>query len=631
VPVLLPLGLDTTRLNRLPRASLAIAGLCVIAFLFTECSGAGSAVQSAAEECERYYSDHPYLAIPDVLVERFGVEDDGPAPVPGDVSAEQVRLEQVQLDELAQELVSAVDANPARRFAFVPERGVVQPGWITHQFLHGGWLHLIGNLLIFLLVVGPFLEDVWGILFFSGFYLVGGVVAAMFQIPFMPAHVALVGASGAISACLGAFLLRFAHRKVRMIWMPFFPLWTIRKQFFVPAWLYAIFGFAMDVLALRASDPAVGGGVANGAHVGGFLFGVCVALGVRWTGLEARISPDGAPEWKQGMALNRAADALAAGDLHGARSRIHEALSKEPKRADARLELARLEARQLNAGAVAEALEPVLAERLANEDAAGVRSLLAEFHGQLQPDRFRPATAYRLAEVVERDDPQLSLALLQVAGGAAGGLGAKALARAAQRLAGTDPERARELLDRAEQLAGDPDLLGRVRAVRATLPPARGGAGAAAAHGGAPEHGTELREVWCRVSAIDGGRLTLVGPDGRAARLDPARVAHVAAALLERLQVGGQERRNGVVLDLVLHPAAPGARVLLRIAGHDLGLQAHRPGIPAAVAFAELVEALQIEGATAWPDAARAQGKPFARFPDLEAYERACYGRSLRV
>ena len=59
------------------------------------------------------------------------------------------------------------------------------------------------------------------------------------------------------------------------------------------------------------------------------------------------------------------------------------------------------------------------------------------------------------------------------------------------------------------------------------------------------------------------------------------------------------------------------------------GLAAHRPGIPPSVAFAEIVEAIQLEGATSWPDAARAQGKPFARFPDLAAFEQACYGRKV--
>lgn len=621
----LPLGLDETRLSRIPRASLAIAGLCLATFLLTQCSGSERELRRAAEEVERYHQERPYLTVPGVLVERFGLDVAAlrPAAVPAALAEEDVRREQAQLQRLAEALVAAVDARPGYRYALVPARGALQPGWISYQFMHAGWMHLIGNLLVFLLVVGPFLEDVWGVLFFSAFYLAGGVVAGLFQLPFTAPDVAIVGASGSISACLGAFMLRFAHRKVRVFWFPVFPLVVIRKQLSVPAWLYAVLGFAMDALALQLSDASAGG-VAHGAHVGGFLFGVGVALTLRLTGLEARFAPEGAVGWKQGMALNRAADALAAGDVYGARARLHEAIAKRPANLDARLELARLEAAALNTAAATEALEPVLAQKLAADDLAGAQALLGELQGRIRLELLRPATAYRLAEAVERQDRALALSLLEAAGAAGGGLGAKALARAAQLVAAREPDRARALLDRAEPLSADPGIAARIRAVRGTLP-------------SPPEpepephaaDGPGLREVWCRVSGIDGAYLTLVTPDGRAVRLDPARVAHVATALLGSLRLGGQERRNAVVLDLLLHSTGPGPRVLLRIAGHEMGLAAHRPGVAPAVAFAELVEAFQLEGAAAWPDAARAQGKPFARFPDLAAYEAACYGRSL--
>jgi membrane associated rhomboid family serine protease len=639
VPVLLlPLGLDSTRLSRWPRVSTAIVATCVVMLVITKLSE--RAFDRAAQEFAEYYGRHPYLSVPTSLVERSHHDASQRAPAPAGLTTSVRAEEQAELDRLADQLIQSHDGAPGYRLAFVKGRGALQPGWITYQFLHAGIWHLVGNLLLFVLVVGPFLEDAWGALFFAGFYLLGGVVAALFQLPFIGPDVRLVGASGAISACLGAFALRFAHRRVRMLWVPIFPFIWIRKMFFVPAWLYALFALSMDLFVLWRTGGA--GGVANAAHVGGFLFGFGVALAVRVTGLEARLAPEGAVQWKRGMALNRAAEALAEGDVAGARARVQEALSRRPGDLDARLELARIEARGYDSGAITEALEPVLAARLAAGDLDGARALAAEFEGKLRADRFRPPTAYRLAEVIERSDPALALALLEAAGAAGGGLGAKALARAAQRVAAQEPERARELLVRAEPMAADPAVAARIRAALAALPPAPragvsdlDGPGDAprrpgeAGEAGLPPH-AEVREFWCRVTRIDGGRLDLVTPSGKPARLDPPRVAFAAAALVERLVTGGQERRNAVVLDLLLHPTAPGPRVLLRIAGHELRLAEHRPGVPPSAAFAELVEAILIEsGAGVWPDPARVQGRPFARFPDLAAYERACYGRAL--
>jgi hypothetical protein len=85
-----------------------------------------------------------------------------------------------------------------------------------------------------------------------------------------------------------------------------------------------------------------------------------------------------------------------------------------------------------------------------------------------------------------------------------------------------------------------------------------------------------------------------------------------------------------VILDLLLHARAVEPQVLVRMAGHDMGLSGLRPGVAPARAFAELIEAILIEGGgSAWPDATGVQGRPFARYPDLPAYERACFGRVL--
>jgi hypothetical protein len=252
--------------------------------------------------------------------------------------------------------------------------------------------------------------------------------------------------------------------------------------------------------------------------------------------------------------------------------------------------------------------------------------VLAEFRGKLRAESFRPVTAYRAAELVDEGDPLFAQALYEVAGAAGGRLGLKALLRAAQRLSVRAPERARELLDRARDLAPDAEAQAQVEKLRAALPPPPR---TQISVDLSPE-GEPPRELRCHLAAVHGPTLDLVRPDGRTARLEPARVAQVSAAALDRLTWNGLERRNGAVLDLLLHPGADGRQALLRLALHELPLARHFPGQPPAAAFAELVEALRTAaGATAWPDLAGAQGRPFARFPDLRSYECACYGRAV--
>jgi membrane associated rhomboid family serine protease len=627
--VLIPIGLDNARLSRWPRASTAIVVLCVLAFFGTLFSSAYQQANDARDEAVHYLLERPYLRAPEDLLRRLHVDPAQvtPDPVPEGVAADEVAREQERLEALSEAFAAAQDATPLFRYSVVRSHGILQPGWITYQFMHGGLGHLLGNLLIFVLLVGPFLEDAWGSLFFTGFYLLGGLVAAVSQLPWLGPDVPLLGASGAISACLGAFALRFAHRRVRMFYWWFL---VLRGQFFVPAWLYALFGFGMDLLGLQLSGE--GGGVAYACHVGGFLFGAAVAVVVRATRLEERLAPEGAVRWRDGLDLNRAAESLAEGDVAGARARLQDVVRRKPDDTGARLELARLEAGAFDLDAATEVLEPVLARRIGGGDVAGARALLSEFRGKLRAGHLRPATAYRVAELVENEDEPFALALYEVVGAAGGGLGVKALLKAAQRLSSREPDRARDLLDRAELASPDAAGRARIEALRAAIGPPQAGPGAGEGAAADRASGEPIRELWCRVTAAHGGALDLVTAQGRSARIEPGRVAQVSAALIERLRYAGQDRSNGVILDLLLKARPGEPRVLLRMAGHDMGLSALRPGIAPAQAFAELVEAILIEGGgSPWPDATRLQGRPFVRYPDLPAYERACFGRVLSV
>jgi membrane associated rhomboid family serine protease len=145
---------------------------------------------------------------------------------------------------------------------------------ITSMFLHGGWGHLLGNMLFFW-VFGNNIEDSMGPGRFLIFYLLCGLVAAGAHVLVAPASpVPTVGASGAISGVMGAYLVLYPRVRVNMlfIFVIFF------KVFAIPAWLVLLWWFFLQVVSglpqLSSMRPDVSGGVAVWAHVGGFLAGV---------------------------------------------------------------------------------------------------------------------------------------------------------------------------------------------------------------------------------------------------------------------------------------------------------------------------------------------------------------------
>jgi len=147
---------------------------------------------------------------------------------------------------------------------------------ITSMFLHGSWSHIIGNML-FLWVFGNNIEDSMGRVRFLLFYLVCGVVAGLAHVLVQPASpVPTVGASGAISGVLGAYLVLYPQVRVRMlfIFVIFFKVIPIR------AWMVLIWWFALQVLSglpeLTSMRPEVSSGVAFWAHVGGFVAGLAL-------------------------------------------------------------------------------------------------------------------------------------------------------------------------------------------------------------------------------------------------------------------------------------------------------------------------------------------------------------------
>ena len=164
-----------------------------------------------------------------------------------------------------------------RRWSVTPADIVAGRHWITiltAMFMHGSWSHIIGNM-IFLWAFGPEVEDLMGRGRYLAFYLLGGLVAALAQVAAAPdSTVPNLGASGAIAAVMGAFLVTFPQDRIRSLLVIFV---FVRVAYIPAALLIGVWGLIQFLsLGAVAQHPA-GGGVAYAAHVGGFIFGAVTA------------------------------------------------------------------------------------------------------------------------------------------------------------------------------------------------------------------------------------------------------------------------------------------------------------------------------------------------------------------
>ena len=164
-----------------------------------------------------------------------------------------------------------IDASTSPVCDLAPMAGKsVYAALLYSMFLHAGWLHLAGNML-YLLIFGNNVEDRLGHLGFAGFYLLGGALATIaFVVPNPGSTTTLVGASGAIAAVLGAYLVMFPVARVTVFLPPFF-------VFSLPARLVLGFWFVVQLSGTRVADMA-GGGVAYLAHAAGFVAGIILTL-----------------------------------------------------------------------------------------------------------------------------------------------------------------------------------------------------------------------------------------------------------------------------------------------------------------------------------------------------------------
>jgi membrane associated rhomboid family serine protease len=274
----LPIGHDQT-IRRFPWLTVAIMALCVLLQLYRNVSEPSLAreIDSAMVERDRLTN----------LVEQRTVEqeDDGdqytPPPPLSPTHPDVVALERAKqrVRDLEQRAL-------VPRFGYRPKSGA-SINLLLAAFVHGGWIHLAGNLL-FLWLCGCNLEDRWGRIAFGGVYVVSAIVASIgYAIAHPGSDVPLIGASGAIAGAMGAFLVCYSTAQIKYWWWWGFRSGTLYLPAYVafPVWFLAQLG--QSLLEVSGYD-----GIAYSAHVGGFVCGAAAALGIRFSGLEAKLRED---------------------------------------------------------------------------------------------------------------------------------------------------------------------------------------------------------------------------------------------------------------------------------------------------------------------------------------------------
>lgn len=346
---LYPIGRDDARIRRHAWVSYVIIALNIVVFIVSHAAMMARDVaplEAKWNEIVEHLSQHPYLIpgeglrpmlAPDDLKYLEQAREDWyrnrggwePAARRGE------RANQRILDDLTAELVSALRETPFHRWGYIPADGSLGT-MLTAMFLHGDLGHLIGNLMFFF-ATAPFIEDVFGRPLFTALYFSGGIAATIAHAATTAVSEApLIGASGAIAAVMGAYLVRFATSRIEFIWLPIIFLPRMNVRFFVPAFIVLPMWFALQFYF--ATRESLLSGVAFWAHVGGFAYGAVFCLLIRVTDVEKRVidpSIEGKITWRQDPHLLRAAEARAAGDYAGAQREIAAMLKKEPGNLDA--------------------------------------------------------------------------------------------------------------------------------------------------------------------------------------------------------------------------------------------------------------------------------------------------------
>jgi membrane associated rhomboid family serine protease len=246
---------DVNPLRRVPWVTYALIALNVVVFLLTPGRSASvSGAATAHQQCQQEAFYDQYAAIPTELIHN------------------------TPLHKVATGTVARADGHLGCRVGRPSYHKVPFVSAITAQFIHGGWLHLLGNMW-FLLIFGNNVEDRIGRLKYLLFYLAAGIIASYgFAVASPHSHAPLIGASGAIAGVLGVYLIMFPRVRVLSLvpFLLFIPL-------LLPAWLVLGLWFLLQWAYANGATVSSAGNVAYLAHIVGFVFGMLAGLLLRHT------------------------------------------------------------------------------------------------------------------------------------------------------------------------------------------------------------------------------------------------------------------------------------------------------------------------------------------------------------
>jgi membrane associated rhomboid family serine protease len=682
--LIIPIGHQESEVRRWPWVSFAIMGICLLALLATNGDAQDPRWEQEArtlDDAVSYWRERPYLEPSPEVEAEVGYDvppnqrsqylavmrDQAQESAPED--PEELAAEQAELDELTHAALEGGGAvpedHPYRKWGFTPD----DPGpvtLVTHVFMHAGWIHLLSNLFLFFLA-GPALEDRWGRPTFAAFYLGAGIFSGLFfALMSTDGSLPLVGASGAISGALGAFLVRFVSTQIRFAYFWLIGFRVISGTFEAPAWLMLPLWFANELFQAWLGD-ALGatGGVAYWAHVGGFLFGVGAALALKSTRFEERFV-HAAIEAKVTLArgnpvVEEAARLRTAGDMEGAFALLEAESRKKPDDPDVGVAFWDAATALQRPEAAAPALARAIRRLSTGESLPSALAYWTELvgvvpHALVDPTtllRFVPvlrkesrhadasralrdavspenrglgtAQAVRLVELARESDPAVALAAARRALeapdlpeptrarigqqlGALEGAAAAAPPPPPKRESAPKPAAPAESADRSIELDLDPAY---------EVPPA---AAAELAGPALAARFSQVKAAEAAPSALDATTLVLVLPGGRTARLELAKVQAIAVGT-----VGGLGPKPVILVDLLLNhdEVGEGPLRLVRLRSDRFDPRRLAPGATPLDAFhAFLNELASRTNAALLPDPESFRGGALSRYADLDAWQR---------
>ena len=390
--MLIPIKHDNMTARRWPVVTLSLIAINVVVFVFTL-----SAMDSEAPELGEtklhiviLAATHPELKMqPESQHLVDGYKKSHPeawthiqSPYRDIIDAYDAKLKmtenpsglQSEMDSLNAEYVKLSKTAIVEQYAFVPANPTAI-SYLTANFMHGGWLHIIGNMW-FLWLAGFVLEDAWGRWLYSVFYLIAGAAALQFYAWSNPGSITpTLGASGAVAALMGAFLVRFPKMKIEMAWLFLFKIYRFKAAAYwlLPMWLFVEIFYG----SLFGSTS----GVAHWAHVGGFLFGAFAAVGIQYSGIEQKTNRavEEQISWTTEPEIEKANDMMEHGQLPEAITLLMGMVAAKPNSLDGWNLLRQIYYRQNNTKAYLEASIKTCGLRLKAHEVEAAFQDYAEF------------------------------------------------------------------------------------------------------------------------------------------------------------------------------------------------------------------------------------------------------------